>query len=106
MSNVAAANIFLPSLACIGPKFNYSPLILLAPVALMLSLALLFPIGTPPNAIILANGNVTVKEMFRVGMICTILFMTTIISWTTFVMPNIIDVVHYSPAIDYLCSNE
>ena len=70
MSNVAVANILLPTLACAGPARGKPPLVLLAPVAWAVSLALLFPIGTPPNAIVMANGNVTVIMMAKVSPPC------------------------------------
>jgi sodium-dependent dicarboxylate transporter 2/3/5 len=92
MSNIAAANIFLPSLACIGPTRHKNPLVVLTPVALCISLAFLFPISTPPNAIVLVNKNVTVQQMFRVGALCTVVFVTTTLTYCTLVLPYIYNV--------------
>eukprot|EP01038_Epipyxis_sp_PR26KG_P005699 gene5699-7867_t len=72
MSNIACANILIPSLACIGPSHNYDPLAMLMPVTIAISIALLFPIGSPPNAFALANNNTSVKQMFIVGFILAI----------------------------------
>ena len=92
MSNVAVANIVLPAIACVAPSMGKQPLLLLAPVTLCISLALLFPIGTPPNAIIMTNRSVTVKSMGIIGAICTLLFLTTILGYNYFVTPLIL---HY-----------
>ena len=67
ISNVAAANILLPILACAGPRHGHPAIVVLAPVAICTSLAFLLPVGTPPNAIIMANGNVTVTTMIKVS---------------------------------------
>lgn len=92
MSNVATANILLPALACVGPKHHVAPLVVLAPVALGTSLALLFPIGTPPNAIVLANGNVQLGQMARVGAICTALSLAAILLYCLCIMPLVLDI--------------
>ncbi len=92
MSNVATANILLPALACIGPKHHMSPLVVIAPVALGTSLALLFPIGTPPNAIVLANGNIQLQQMVKIGAICTVMFLTTILLYCIYVVHLMSDV--------------
>lgn len=87
MSNVAAANILLPSLACVGPTKGKAALYVLAPVALSVSMALLFPMGTPPNAIVLSNGNATLRQMVVVGSVLTVVLLITILCWCFFVLP-------------------
>lgn len=91
MSNIATANILLPALACVGPKHGLSSLAVMAPVALCISLALLFPIGTPPNAIVLANKNVSLSQMLRVGAICTVVYLTTILVYCLYFLPYLYD---------------
>lgn len=104
MSNVAAANVLLPSLACVGPRYGQSPLIMLVPVALSISLAFLFPIGTPPNAIILTNKRVTIMVLFQVGLICTVVFMSLILLYCLFIMPYLFPSIRsVSPAIQGHC---
>ena len=96
ISNVAAANILIPALACVGPEENYAPLYVLAPVVMSFSMAFLFPIGTPPNAIIMSNGNVTVHTMLRMGILVTILVWTSLILYCLYVIPSIYNI-HYIP---------
>lgn len=90
MSNVATSNILLPTLACMGPARNVPPLQLLVPVTMCTSLAMLFPIGTPPNAFIMTNGNVSVTTMAKVGSITTVVFLCTTLIFSTFLLPYVI----------------
>lgn len=92
MSNVAAANIIFPALACVGPAEQIAPLYVLTPVAIAASLAFLFPIGTPPNAIVLGNKNITTRQMLIVGTICTVLCMSTVLLYSIYICPLIYDV--------------
>jgi sodium-dependent dicarboxylate transporter 2/3/5 len=87
MSNVATANILLPALACVGPLKGEMPLCVLTPVAFSISLALITPIGTPPNAIVLANGRVTVTHLLKVGSVCSGIFLITVLLYSIFVVP-------------------
>jgi di/tricarboxylate transporter len=87
MSNVAAANIIIPPLACVGPRHGYSPVMVLFPVLMSTCLALLFPMGSPCNAIVLANGSVTLMQMVKVGIVATIIFLTTILLYSLYVFP-------------------
>lgn len=104
MSNVAAANILLPSLACVGPQHGLAPLAVLLPIALSSSLALLFPIGTPPNAIVISNGRVSTLQMLIVGSLCTVLCLSAIIAYGIFVFPLLYDVHHVTDAVADACS--
>jgi solute carrier family 13 (sodium-dependent dicarboxylate transporter), member 2/3/5 len=103
MSNVAAANVLLPSLACVAPHYGKSPLTILMPVTLSISMALLFPMGTPPNAIVLTNKRVNTLQLFRVGCICTIVFLATIILYCIWIMPLIVNIHHVSSTVRDVC---
>ncbi len=103
MSNVAAANVLIASLACVGPIYGEAPLAVLTPVALSISLAFLFPIGTPPNAIALANKRVTIKTMFRVGCLATLLFLTSTLTYCIYLLPFLTDLHHVPQSILQTC---
>jgi hypothetical protein len=94
MSNVAVANIMLPTLVCVGPSFQKDPLVVLAPVTLAISLALLFPIGTPPNAIALTNGNVSFRQMFFLGAFLTVIYLVMLIAYVHYLLP----VLYHNPS--------
>jgi sodium-dependent dicarboxylate transporter 2/3/5 len=103
MSNVATANILLPSIACVGPTRGQHPLVMMMPVALSISLALLLPIGTPPNAIVLSNGNITLKQMATTGALCTIVFMVVNMCYCLFLVPLIFGEAHLQESILEAC---
>lgn len=75
ISNTAAANLIVPILSAVGVGMGSSldPVggvkTLLVGVALSTSLAMLFPISTPPNAIAHSTGLLTTKDMTKVGLL-------------------------------------
>lgn len=75
ISNTAAASLIVPILSAVGVGMgeNLDSMggvrTLLVGVALATSLAMLFPISTPPNALAHSTGLVTTKDMTKVGII-------------------------------------
>ncbi len=69
MSNVALTTIFIPVVLGIADGLQINPIILAMPVAFAASCAFMMPISTPPNAILFASGNITVKQMMRAGIL-------------------------------------
>ena len=66
-SNVATAATFMPILAAIATVSDYPVLQLVAPAALAASCGFMFPVGTPPNAIVFGTGRLTMQEMIGAG---------------------------------------
>lgn len=73
MSNVALVQIFIPVVFGIAVNLGLDPILLGMPVALGASMAFMFPVATPPNAIVFSSGHMKVKDMMRAG-----IFMNTI----------------------------
>ena len=75
ISNTAAASLIVPILCAVGVGMGETldPLggskTLLIGAVLCTSLAMLFPISTPPNALAHSTGLVTTKDMTKVGII-------------------------------------
>ena len=75
ISNTAAANLIVPILSAVGVGMGEAldPVggvkTLLVGVALATSLAMLFPISTPPNALAHSTGLVTTKNMTQIGLL-------------------------------------
>lgn len=75
ISNTAAASLIVPILSAVGVGMgeNLDSMggvrTLLVGVALATSLAMLFPISTPPNALAHSTGLVTTKDMTKVGIL-------------------------------------
>ncbi|MBT3816264.1 MAG: hypothetical protein HOG01_06655, partial [Methylococcales bacterium] len=63
----------LPVLQSASMVLDIKPAFLMVPATLAASCAFMFPVATPPNAIIFGSGRVKVLEMVRVGVIVNIM---------------------------------
>lgn len=79
MSNVALVNIFIPVIFGIAQGLNINPILLALPVTLAASIGFMFPIATPPNAIVFSSGYIRMKDMVRAGLLLNIV--SIIIIW-------------------------
>lgn len=79
MSNVALVNIFVPVIFGIAQSLNINPILLAMPITLAASIGFMFPIATPPNAIVFASGYIRIKDMMRAGLLLNIV--SIIIIW-------------------------
>jgi len=72
MSNVALVQIFVPVIFGIVDGLNVNPVLLAMPVTLGASIGFMFPIATPPNAIVFSSGYIRMKDMVRAGILLDI----------------------------------
>jgi sodium-dependent dicarboxylate transporter 2/3/5 len=72
MSNVALVTIFVPVVFAIAEGLHLDPIVLGLPVTFAASCAFMFPISTPPNAIVFASGHIRMKDMIRAGALLNI----------------------------------
>lgn len=72
MSNVALVNIFVPVIFGIAQSLNINPILLAMPVTFAASIGFMFPIATPPNAIVFSSGYIRMKDMVRAGILLNI----------------------------------
>ncbi|HYG19223.1 MAG TPA: DASS family sodium-coupled anion symporter [Ohtaekwangia sp.] len=72
MSNVALVQIFVPVIFGIANGLHVNPVLLAMPVTLSASIGFMFPIATPPNAIVFATGYIRIKDMVRAGLLLDI----------------------------------
>jgi sodium-dependent dicarboxylate transporter 2/3/5 len=72
-SNTATTQLVLPILQSASIVLDIKPEFLMVPATLAASCAFMFPVATPPNAIIFGSGKVKVMEMVRVGIIINIM---------------------------------
>jgi sodium-dependent dicarboxylate transporter 2/3/5 len=72
-SNVATAATFMPILAALATATGQPVLQLIVPAAVAASCAFMFPVGTPPNAIVYGSGRVRMRDMLRAGILVNIL---------------------------------
>lgn len=69
MSNVALVNVLVPVLLGIADNMDLPPLYLALPVTLAATCAFMFPIATPPNAVVYSTGFVPIRDMMRMGLL-------------------------------------
>ncbi|MDQ7089557.1 MAG: SLC13 family permease [Methylococcales bacterium] len=67
-SNTATTQLVMPILVSTANVLNISPIWLMLPATLAASCAFMFPVATPPNAIIFGSGKVKVLAMVKVGL--------------------------------------
>lgn len=72
-SNSSATQVLLPIIASVAVRLNLNPLLLMVPATLACSFAFMFPVSTPPNAIVFGAGRIRMIEMARVGAVFMLL---------------------------------
>ncbi|EYC11775.1 hypothetical protein Y032_0049g1764 [Ancylostoma ceylanicum] len=84
-SNTVIASIFIPIVAELARSLDTNPLFFMLPVAVSSSFAFLFPVATPPNAIVFGTGLVAVTDMVFAGFFvtigCIVLTMINVLLW-------------------------
>jgi sodium-dependent dicarboxylate transporter 2/3/5 len=73
-SNSATAAAFLPVMGSVAIGMGEDPLQLAIPVAIAASCVFMFPVGTPPNAIIYGSGVFSIPQMVKAGVWLNLLF--------------------------------
>ncbi|MBO6535064.1 MAG: DASS family sodium-coupled anion symporter [Balneolaceae bacterium] len=73
MSNVALVAVFIPVSFVIARFFGLDELTLAIPLTIGASCAFMFPISTPPNAIVFSSGHIRMGEMARSGFFLNVL---------------------------------
>ena len=68
MSNVALVSVFVPVSFVVAQNLGLSELELAIPLTIGSSCAFMFPISTPPNAIVYSSGYIKMGEMARSGL--------------------------------------
>ncbi|NXN66153.1 S13A4 protein, partial [Himantopus himantopus] len=68
VSNPATITIFLPILCSMSETLLINPLYTLIPVTMCISLAVMLPVGNPPNAIVFSYGHCQIKDMVKAGL--------------------------------------
>ncbi|WP_258804876.1 SLC13 family permease [Pseudarthrobacter sp. NS4] len=86
-SNTATAATFIPILGGVAVGIGIDPMTLLIPAALAATCAFMLPVGTPPNAIVFATGNVKISEMIRGGLVLNVVGVLLITIFTVLIGP-------------------
>ncbi|MFT5253057.1 MAG: sodium-dependent dicarboxylate transporter 2/3/5 [Flavobacteriales bacterium] len=73
VANITVVQALLPLCVALSISLKINPLYLMLPITLSASAAFMLPISTPPNAILLATGQIKMKEMLLPGIILVII---------------------------------
>lgn len=88
-SNLATTEMMTPIIAALAVEIKVNPLLLMLPVTLAASMAFMFPIATPPNAIVFGTGKLKVFQMISTGFLLNIVAILIIsiitITWGTII---------------------
>src|SRR5699024_71101 len=89
-SSVAVAATFVPIVGGIadGLGFELAPLVVSAGYACLMAFAL--PVGTPPNAVIFASGEVKTKDLIRVGIPMNIVGIVLLVILASTLIPMVV----------------
>jgi len=68
-SNLATTATFLPVVGAIAVQADIPVLTICVPITLAASCAFMFPVATPPNAIVFSSGMITIPQMVRAGVL-------------------------------------
>jgi len=90
MSNVALVTIFLPVVGAIAVGAGIPPIQLCIPVTIAASCAFMFPMSTPPNAIVFASGRITIGQMAKAGFILNLITILVIAFLVKFLFPLVL----------------
>jgi sodium-dependent dicarboxylate transporter 2/3/5 len=66
-SNTATATLLMPVMAALAAVLGVHPYLVMVPAIVSASCAFMLPVATPPNAIVIGSGQVTVRDLFRAG---------------------------------------
>lgn len=90
MSNIAQVIVFSPVIGGIADAMGLNPLLLGIPMALAASCASMMPMGTPPNAIVFASGNLKLEHMVKTGFVMNIVSVIIIALFCYYLVPLVI----------------
>ena len=79
-SNTATAALLLPIAGAMAAGMGLNPLYLMLPIAFSASLGLMMPAATPPNALALGSGHVSVAKMALAGALLNLIGLALIIA--------------------------
>jgi sodium-dependent dicarboxylate transporter 2/3/5 len=79
--------VFAPVVTALATALQMDPLLLGIPMTLAASCAGMLPMGTPPNAIVFASGQLRLRHMLLVGGVMNIVSIVLITLFSWFLLP-------------------
>ena len=81
----------MPIIAALAVSLGQPPLQLIVPVALAARFAFMFPVATPPNAIIFGTGRIRMQQMIRAGLVLNVLGVFVLGLFAYYILPLTLD---------------
>ena len=78
-SNTATTNLLMPILAAAATAADIEPAILMVPAAMAASCAFMLPVATAPNTIVFGSQKISIKSMFKEGLVLNFIAVSAII---------------------------
>lgn len=91
-SNTATTQMVLPILQSAASVIEIPPVWLMLPATLAASCAFMFPVATPPNAIIFGSGKINMRDMLLVGFMLNTVAIVLISSFSFWLLPLVFEV--------------
>ncbi|NQX93056.1 MAG: DASS family sodium-coupled anion symporter [Flavobacteriales bacterium] len=73
MSNLALVNVLIPMVLVVSQSSDLPFMQLAVPVTIASSCAFMFPMATPPNAIVFSSNQITISQMARAGIVLNLI---------------------------------
>ncbi len=90
-SNAATAAAFLPVTASLAIGIGDDPLVLAVATTLGASGGFMLPVATPPNAMVYGTGRITMRQMFRAGLVLNLLLIVVVTIAVTLLVPGVFE---------------
>ncbi|MGB3774814.1 MAG: SLC13 family permease [Leeuwenhoekiella sp.] len=90
-SNLATTAMLLPVIVPVALIFDTHPYILMVGVTVAASCAFMFPVATPPNAIVFGSGYLRIPDMVKTGVWMNIISILILALLTYFLLPYLWD---------------
>jgi sodium-dependent dicarboxylate transporter 2/3/5 len=87
---IGLSTVFLPVVGAIAIGAGIPPIQLCIPVTIAASCAFMFPMSTPPNAIVFASGRITIGQMAKAGFILNLITILVIAFLVKFLFPFVL----------------
>ena len=84
---MAQVIVFSPVVCSLADSIGMNPLLLGIPMTLAASCASMLPMGTPPNAIVFASGQIKLKQMLKAGLIMNLAAIVLITLFCWYLLP-------------------
>ena len=88
-SNPATIAMLLPILAPTAIMLDVHPYLLMVGATLSASCGFMFPVATPPNAVVFGSKYLKISDMVRVGFLMNIISIIVILLMVYFVLPKL-----------------